>query len=191
MAQQVGFFIEQNRCMGCKACQAACKDKHDLEVGQLWRRVTEIEGGNYFEDGAAIHPNIYAFWTSLGCNHCADPACVKNCPTGAMYKRSEDGIVLHDDQKCIGCKMCMWSCPYGAPQYNPLKGKVGKCDYCIDYVQKGKDPACVSACPVRALHAGKLTELQAKHGTKAQTKGMPSPDITHPSIVIMPHKDAI
>lgn len=191
MDQQVGFFIEQNRCIGCKACQAACKDKHDLEVGQLWRRVIETEGGNYLEDQAAIHANIFAYWTSIGCNHCADPACVKNCPTGAMSKRAEDGIVVHDDNKCIGCRMCEWSCPYGAPQFNPKTGKVGKCDYCLDFFQEGQDPACVSACPMRALHAGNLDELQAKYGNVAQTKGMPDSKITHPSIVIKTHKDAI
>ena len=104
MADQLGFVIEQERCMGCKACQAACKDKNDLEVGQLWRRVTEVSGGGYFEDGNAIRQHVYAFWTSMSCNHCENPRCVQNCPTGAMHKRAEDGVVVVDQDKCIGCR---------------------------------------------------------------------------------------
>lgn len=191
MTDQVGFHFAQNLCMGCKACQVACKDKNNLEVGQLWRRVVEVEGGSYYEDGAAIRHQVYAFWISLGCNHCADPLCVRNCPTGAMYKREDDGIVLVNKEKCIGCRYCVWSCPYGAPQYNEQEGKIGKCDYCIDLVQQGKDPACVAACPMRALHAGKLDELKQKHRGVDQTKGLPDPNITNPSLVVTPHKDAI
>lgn len=191
MAKQLGFVVEQKRCMGCKACQTACKDKNELEVGQLWRRVTEVAGGGYYEDGSAIRPRVYAFWTSISCNHCENPRCVQNCPTGAMHKRSEDGVVVVDKDKCIGCRYCTWSCPYGAPQYNPAEGKIGKCDLCLDYLAQGKDPACVAACPVRALHAGKLDELKQKYNGMTKTKGLPDPNLTHPSIIVAPHKDAI
>lgn len=190
MAEQMGFVTEQDHCIGCKACQVACKDKNELEVGQLWRQVTEIEGGTYYEEGAALRSNIYAYWTSLSCNHCADPKCVKNCPTGAMHKRTEDGVVLVDQEKCIGCKLCSWSCPYGAPQFNDKLGKMGKCNFCLDLQKQGKDPACVSACPTRALHYGKLDELKKKYTGINTTKGLPDPTITNPSLVITPHKDA-
>lgn len=191
MADQLGFVMEQMNCTGCKACQMACKDKNDLEVGQLWRRVTEISGGGYFLGGDAIKPNVYAFWTSIGCNHCEDPLCVKNCPTGAMHKRAEDGIVLVDETKCIGCRYCAWSCPYGAPQYNPQKGKMGKCDFCQDYLEEGKDPACVAACPLRNIHYGNIEELKKQYQGTNQTNGMPDPCITKPSLIIVPHKDAV
>lgn len=191
MANQLGFVVEQNYCMGCKTCQVACKDKHDLEVGQLFRRVTETEGGGYAQTGAGITPNIFAFWTSLSCNHCEHPKCVENCPTGAMHKRSEDGVVVVDQQKCVGCGYCTWSCPYGAPQYNPALGKMGKCDFCLDYLAQGQDPACVAACPVRALHYGELAEIKQKYSGVPTGKGLPAPNITSPSLIIVRHKDAI
>jgi len=189
VTEQVEFAIDQNRCLGCKACQTACKDKNELDVGQLWRRVTEVAGGGYYEQGQALRNSVYAFWTSIACNHCEHPKCVENCPTGAMQKRPEDGVVFVDKAKCIGCRMCTWSCPYGAPQYNPKEGKVGKCNYCIDEV--GKGPVCVAACPVRAIHSGKLEDLKKKYGATNQTIGMPDSSITTPSLVITPHKDAI
>jgi DMSO reductase iron-sulfur subunit len=191
VTDQVGFVVEQNRCMGCKACQTACKDKNDLEVGQRWRRVTEVEDGAYYNDNDGLRHHVFAFWTSLGCNHCLDPRCVKNCPTGAMNKRKSDGVVSVDRTKCIGCRYCEWSCPYGAPQFNPEVGQMGKCDYCIDLVQEGKQQACVAACPVRALHAGKMDALKKKYGDNAKTKGLPDQNITNPSLIVIPHKYAI
>lgn len=186
---QLGFLIEQHRCIGCKTCQIACKDKNDLPLGSLWRRVIEFEGGSYYFEGNALKNTVYAFWLSLGCNHCADPICVKNCPTKAMYKREEDGLVLHDEKKCIGCQMCVWSCPYGAPSYDSQKGIVGKCDYCVDLQKQGKDPVCVSACPLRALHCGNLEDLQKNFNTQQPT-WLLDPNVTQPSIVLIPHKDA-
>lgn len=193
MNEQLGFALRQDRCMGCKACQIACKDKNDLNVGQLWRRVTEFSGGNYEGDDqdAPLKNDVYAFWISLGCNHCSNPICVENCPTKAMYKRAEDGLVLHDDKKCIGCQMCVWSCPYGAPHYNPVTRIVGKCNYCLDLVQQGKDPACVGACPLRALDSGNLKELEGKYGKGETPSWLVSPSLTNPSLVVTPHKSAV
>jgi len=190
LAKQLGFHIDQNRCIGCFTCQIACKDKNDLEVGQRWRRVEEIAGGGYTRVGQGLQANVYAYWISIGCNHCQDPLCVKNCPTKALYKRPEDGIVVVDEKKCIGCRYCVWSCPYGAPQYNPQKGKIGKCNFCLDLLEKGEQPACVAACPMRALHAGDLKELAQKYGGTDRIKGLPDPSITKPSILITPHRHA-
>lgn len=173
---QMGFYYNWENCIGCKACQIACKDKNDLEVGVLFRRVYDFEGGKY--------PNPYIEHISISCNHCKDPKCVQNCPTGAMYKRTEDGLVLHDDSKCIGCRMCVWSCPYGAPQYIEETGKVAKCTGCADLLEKGEEPACVASCVMRAIEFGDIDELRKKYGEKADIEYLPDSSMTHPSITI-------
>lgn len=177
---QLGFHYDMSACIGCRVCQIACKDKNDLDVGVLYRRVFDMEKG--------VYPNPRLDHISLGCNHCKDPKCVKNCPTGALHKREEDGIVLHDKAKCIGCRLCTWSCPYGAPQYKEHEGKVGKCDLCADLLAKGEEPACVSACVMRALHVGEIDELRKKYGDTADIPGLPSSEITHPSLTITTKK---
>ncbi len=191
MGKQLAFYFEQKHCVGCKTCQIACKDKNDLAVGQLFRKVNEFEGGTYERKGTAVIPNIYAFWLSISCNHCVNPVCVEHCPTAALQKRSEDGIVYIEQDRCIGCQQCVNYCPYDAPQYNPATQKVGKCDFCRDLLSEGKAPACVSSCPLRVLDYGTLDMLRQKYGALNQTNGMPSADITQPALVITPHRDAI
>lgn len=180
MAQK-GFHFDMKTCIGCKACQVACKDKNNLEAGFLFRKVHGIEGGKY--------PKPWNYNLSIACNHCAEPKCVKNCPTGALSKRA-DGIVTSDRSKCIGCRLCTWSCPYGAPQYLEKEGKVGKCDLCADLLDKGEDPACVASCVMRALHVGEIEELRKTYGGTADLKGMPDSNLTKPSITITAKKEA-
>jgi anaerobic dimethyl sulfoxide reductase subunit B (iron-sulfur subunit) len=187
---QLGFYINQARCTGCKACVVACKDKNDLDVGVNFRRVYPYESGDYVTNGDAIQPNVQAYFFSISCNHCTDPKCVKNCPTGAMNKRKEDGVVSVDPAKCAGCRYCVWSCPYGAPQYNEKIGKMTKCNFCIDLLAKGEDPACVGACPMRAIEYGPIDELRKKYGDVADIKGLPSSSITKPNLVINAHRHA-
>jgi anaerobic dimethyl sulfoxide reductase subunit B (iron-sulfur subunit) len=190
MKQQLAFYFEQKSCTGCRTCQIACKDKNNLELGLQYRKVHEIEGGEFVRKGATFEPAVYAFFTSLSCNHCLEPACVKSCPVRALYKRPEDGIVVLDSKSCIGCRRCLKACPYGAIEYNPADGKAGKCDFCADELEAGKPPACVASCPMRALDYGTLEELQVKHGDCCQTKGMPDAGITRPALVITPHHSA-
>jgi Fe-S-cluster-containing dehydrogenase component len=96
------------------------------------------------------------------CLHCETPACVTVCPTGASYKRAEDGIVLVDEDKCIGCKLCSWACPYGAREYSAVEGVMKKCTLCVDRIynehlpEEDRQPACVQACPTKARHFGDL-----------------------------------
>lgn len=187
---QLGFHIDQARCTGCKACVVACKDKNELEVGTNFRRVYEFEEGNYGKDGAGIVANIQAYFLSISCNHCTNPKCVENCPTGAMHKRAEDGVVVVDHDKCVGCRYCVWSCPYGAPQFNEKLGKMTKCDMCIDLQAVGEEPACAGACPMRAIDVGEIEELRKKYGTRNEIKGMPSASHTQPNIVITAHRNA-
>jgi len=191
MTKQLGFYVRQDRCVGCFTCQIACKDKHDLAVGQNFRKVKKIEGGGYTKDGLGYVNNVYAFWTSLACNHCKNPKCVTGCPTGAMTKNPEDGIVYVNQSKCIGCGYCAMNCPYGAPQLNVKTGKMGKCDLCRDLLAKGERPACVEACPMRVLDYGDMDELKKKYEGSADGKGLPDSVITEPSLLIHPHRHAI
>lgn len=191
MSKQLAFYFDQQHCSGCYTCQIACKDKNNLEIGQQFRKVYEVTGGNYIKKRNAIIQDIYAFWTSVSCNHCINPICVKKCPTGALKKRLEDGIVIIEKEKCIGCKTCIKNCPYHAIQYDTCTKKVIKCDFCLDLIKKGEKPVCVSSCPMRALEYGMLEELQEKYGNINETQGLPNKDITQPALVITPHKNAI
>lgn len=191
MGQQLAFYFEQKHCVGCDTCQIACKDKHDLPVGQLFRKVFEVSGGGFRVRNGAVFPEVYAFWVSISCNHCIKPKCADNCPTGAIKKRDEDGIVYIEQDLCIGCRLCLDSCPYGSPQYNPTTSKVSKCDFCRDLLSQNKPPACVASCPVRALDYGPLNALRKKFGNVNETKGLPRAGITDPALVITPHRDAV
>lgn len=184
-----GFFFDQSLCTGCKACQVACKDKHDLPVGVTWRRVVEYVGGTWQCAGSTFSPSVFAYYTSVSCNHCEDPVCVEVCPTTAMSVR-DDGTVWVDQDKCVGCRYCQWACPYGAPQLDPRSGHMSKCDLCYDYRSTGQDPACVSACPSRALDWGPIERLRAEHGDQAGIAPLPDPSLTKPHLVIKPHRDA-
>ena len=186
---RLAFFFDSSTCSGCKTCQVACKDKNDLPVGQVWRRVYEVSGGGWKKSGPGWTQDVFAYNLSVSCNHCEDPICAKNCPTRAIQKR-DDGIVLIDQDSCIGCKYCAWACPYGALQFNPEKGVMGKCDLCADYVDQGKNPSCVDSCPMRALEFGDYEDLLRKYGEPSHIHPLPDPSITRPSIVIRPHRSA-
>jgi len=187
--KRAAFFFDSSACSGCKTCQMACKDKNDLAVGQAWRRVYEVTGGGWTKQGNTWRQDIFAYNLSMSCNHCEDPICVKSCPTGALYKR-KDGIVLINENDCMGCRYCAWACPYGAPQYNPDTGKMGKCDLCVDYLEAGKRPSCVDACPMRALDFGEYDELVDRYGKPVNVFPLPDAGITGPSTVVRAHRNA-
>jgi anaerobic dimethyl sulfoxide reductase subunit B (iron-sulfur subunit) len=187
--KRLAFYFDSSACSGCKTCQMACKDKNDLALGQVWRRVYEVSGGSWKNHGSAWKQDVFAYNLSMSCNHCEDPICAKNCPTKALWKRA-DGIVQIDQNLCIGCKYCSWVCPYGALQFDPQKGVMGKCDLCADYIDQGKNPSCVDACPMRALDIGDYAELIEKHGASDHIYPLPDNSITGPSICIKAHPSA-
>ncbi len=186
MSQQYAFHVDISKCTGCKTCQVACKDKNNLPSGVRFRRVFQYEGGEWLEqNGQMVPSNVFAYFVSAACMHCEEPICVKVCPTKASYKR-EDGIVLIDQDKCIGCRYCSWACPYGAPQFNVEISAMTKCDFCYDLLEKGEKPACVDACPFQNIHFGPLEEMRKKYGTFSSPAPLPSPKTTRPSIVYTP-----
>ncbi len=102
-AVQLGFVHHNVDCIGCRACEIACKDKNGLPPGPRFRRVMYVEGGTF--------PDVYAYKVNMACNHCAEPACLPTCPTGAIWKRADNGVVDIDSTLCIGCRKCEAACP--------------------------------------------------------------------------------
>lgn len=189
--KQLGFYIDLRSCSGCKACQIACRDKNNTNLGVLWRRVYEIGGGNWQQRGEVLVDNTFAYFVSSACSHCTNPACLPVCPTQAISKRAEDGVVIIDRSKCIGCRYCEWACPYGAPQFDAGAGTMSKCDFCQDFLAEGKDPACVAACQMRVLKYGDIEELRAQYGANGDIFPFPDPSITQPNTTFTPHKDSV
>jgi len=185
-----GFYIDTASCTGCKACQIACKDKNNLPVGVLWRRVVESQGGDWLPRNAAWLTTAFAYFISVACNHCLVPICAEVCPNHAITQK-DDGIVLIDSERCMGCKYCAMACPYKAPQFNSTQGVMTKCDFCVDFLRAGKSPACVSACQMRVLHFGDIDELRAKYGSGKDIYPLPDSNLTHPALVVTPHPDAV
>ena len=133
---------------------------------------------------------MFGYFVSLACNHCTNPACVANCPTGAMQKDEETGIVWTDHDVCIGCKTCETACPYGAPTFGEDEGYMLKCDMCKGEVESGSKPICVTGCPMRALDFGTREELVDKYGEgDVEVEPLPQ-DTTEANLIVTPHRDA-
>jgi len=173
--KQHGFYFTADNCISCHACESACSEKNDLEPHQAFRAVGYVEGGTY--------PEYTRLNISMACNHCDDPVCLKGCPTRAYTKFAEYGAVLQDSDICFGCGYCTWVCPYNAPQLDHSKGHVSKCNMCVDRLEIGLKPACVSACLAGALDFGIMETTPANRDSlETSIPGFPSTDITHPNI---------
>ncbi|MDH5355136.1 MAG: 4Fe-4S dicluster domain-containing protein [Gammaproteobacteria bacterium] len=135
---QYAMLIDTRRCTGCHACSVACKAEYDVPLGVNRSWVEYVEKGDY--------PNVTRNFLPRLCNHCDHPDCVSVCPTGATYKREEDGVVVIDEDVCIGCGYCIQACPYDMRFLNPVTGTAEKCDFCEHLVSKGIQPACVETC---------------------------------------------
>ena len=174
-AKRLGLVIDLDICVGCHACAVNCKEwnsggaaapltdlaPYDANPDGVWfNRVHTFEVGEG-GDGRTVH-------FPRSCLHCAEPACVTVCPTGASFKRAEDGIVLVNEDLCIGCKLCSWACPYGAREFDQDAGVMKKCTLCIDriynesFAAEDRQPACVATCPASARHFGDLGDPGSK-----------------------------
>lgn len=190
--KQLGFYIDSSRCSGCKTCQVSCKDKNNIDVGRKFRRVYEYGGGSWAKDQDGAWTNqTFAYYLSVACNHCDNPTCVTGCPTGAMHKREDNGLVLVDQEQCIGCQYCAMRCPYGAPQYDADKKVMSKCDGCIDRLEQGLNPTCVDSCPQRAIEFGDINELRAKYGNERDIAPLPDSRLTSPNLIVRSHSNAV
>ncbi len=167
--RQLGLVIDLDICVGCHACAVNCKEWNSgghaapLTDDDAWGAAPSgvwFNRVHAFEAGEGASGRTVNFPKS--CLHCAEPACVSVCPTGASYKRAADGIVLVNESICIGCKLCSWACPYGAREFDADEGVMKKCTLCIDRIynetldEADRVPACVATCPVGARHFGDL-----------------------------------
>ncbi len=140
--EQYRFHFDMTACVGCHCCEAACNEMQNNPANVKWRRVGEMEGGEF--------PDTLQLFNSMSCNHCIEPECFKGCPTNS-YIKMDNGVVYHVDEDCIGCQYCTWNCPYEVPVFNKDRGIVTKCDMCVDKLSVGETPACVQACPAGAI----------------------------------------
>lgn len=143
---QRGFLFDAGRCVLCHACEVACQAAHGLSPQMQWRKVVEVWEGHF--------PAVTRTFVSISCLHCAEPPCQRACPSGAISKRTENGVVVVDGQLCTGCRECYEACPRRVPQFG-ADGVMGKCDLCLDRAA----PACAAACPTAALRSGTMAEL--------------------------------
>lgn len=167
--RKLGLVIDLDTCVGCQACVTNCKEwntgGHSAPLTDLAPYGKDVNGVWFnrvhtFEVGEGCDARTVHFPKS--CLHCENAACVTVCPTGASYKRGSDGIVLVDHDKCIGCKLCSWACPYGAREFDEDEGVMKKCTLCVDRIYndnlapEDRQPACVITCPSKARHFGDL-----------------------------------
>jgi Fe-S-cluster-containing dehydrogenase component len=166
-----GMVIDLKRCVGCNSCTLACRMEHGTPPGVLYNKVKKYEVGKY--------PSAKLRFLPTPCMHCSEPACVKVCPTGASYK-NENGLVLIEEKKCMGCRYCVVACPYDSRRFlseiinyyggksptpfekkkrqNFSQGTVVKCNFCVHRLEQGKLPACVEICTAQARYFGDLDD---------------------------------
>jgi len=187
LGKQYGVVVDVRRCIGCKACQVACKGWNKLpaektEVSKdgeytnptyfsaiTWKVVHFKEIGDY-DSNVAGTGGLKWRMLSDNCKHCLEPACVSVCPAGALWKRA-DGPVLYDLDRCVGCGYCTLACPWGIPNYNEEINAIRKCTMCFDRIDQGKEPSCVSVCPTDALKFMTLEEAR-KVANEAKLQGL-------------------
>lgn len=184
--RRLGLVIDLDTCVGCQACVVSCKqwntgghpaplsdvDPYGASPWGAW--LNRVHGYEVEPEGGGCGQTVHF---PKSCLHCENAACVTVCPTGASFKRAADGIVLVDEEKCIGCGLCAWACPYGARELDPLEGVMKKCTLCIDRIYNEtlppaeREPACVASCPARARHFGDLADPDSAVSRLVEARG--------------------
>jgi formate dehydrogenase iron-sulfur subunit len=177
-----GFFTDTTLCIGCKACEVACKEWNNLPADNLgmtgnsydntgalsantWRHVNFIE--HAVRDGKDVPFQSGWLMMSDVCKHCHNAPCVDACPTGALFRTEFDTVVVQQDI-CNGCGYCVPACPFGVVDINTLDGKAHKCTLCYDRLKGGLEPACAKACPTNSIQFGEIADLQERARERVQ-----------------------
>lgn len=178
MTAQYGFYFDASRCIKCHACEIACKAWNEVEALPRWRQVVKVTAGA----GA----NLKEMNVSMACMHCAEPPCRDACPVGAITKRAEDGIVVVNEDRCIGCGFCAWACPFGAPQFG-ANGKMQKCNFCSTPGKArphGLPRACEEVCPTNTIRSGPLGALAGQDRIDAAERLDGTARAARPSLIL-------
>lgn len=151
MSKEYALIVNTVDCVGCSACEIACKQEHNLGTGPRWIKV-------YPGQPREIEGKMQVRYAVTHCMHCSRPPCKDACPVNAISKR-QDGIVIFDPEVCIGCKDCISACPLGVVQFDEAKDVALKCNLCVERVEKGLQPACVVSCPSHCIYFGTTEEI--------------------------------
>ncbi|GAB3132949.1 4Fe-4S dicluster domain-containing protein [Microbispora hainanensis] len=166
MAERVGFFTDTTVCIGCKACEVACKEWNDVPDDGFVFRATSYDntgalGASTWRHVAFVEQDGRWLMSSDVCKHCTHAACLDVCPTGALFRTEFDTVVVQPDV-CNGCGYCVPACPYGVIDRRQDDGRAWKCTLCYDRLRGGMEPACAKACPTKSIQFGPLDELRQR-----------------------------
>jgi formate dehydrogenase iron-sulfur subunit len=161
-----GFLIDASRCIDCRTCLVACsvENKVPMTHTRIWMKDTDVQGK---------FPDLSRYTAPYHCMHCVDPSCVSACTVGAL-QQNEEGVVVYDNERCIGCRYCMYACPFGVPNFEWEKSLalIVKCDLCFERLEEGQQPACAATCPTEAIKFGTRADmLELAHTRIAQSPG--------------------
>lgn len=184
--KRYGFFTDTTLCIGCKACEVACKEWNALPADNLsltgmsydntvdlsadtWRHVSFVEKIAQEGERATEMPPFQSNWLMMSdvCKHCANAPCLEACPTGSLFRTEFDTVVVQQDI-CNGCGYCVPACPFGVVDLNPIDGKAHKCTLCYDRLKGGLEPACAKTCPTDSIQFGELDELVERAGQRVE-----------------------
>ncbi|MCW1432307.1 4Fe-4S dicluster domain-containing protein [Novosphingobium sp. JCM 18896] len=169
MSERMAFVIDLKRCIGCDTCVIGCKVENAVPSGEA--RIAVYDSGRrpLFEKPEGQFPALSQYWLPTMCHHCEDAPCVKVCPTTTLWKR-EDGVVMLDVDKCVGCQRCDEACPYDAISFDADVGTADKCTMCVHRIDAGEKPSCALVCPTRAIHQGDINDPGSKVSELLRTR---------------------